>query len=405
MKHLLLIIVLFIFCCSSSLIAQEYSATVIDSKGEEITFAHVFFNKEQARGSITNEAGEFTIYVKPENEKDSLVISILGYKTKFISYADIDKYDNTITMQSSNIQLNEVVILSDTYLKSILKEAIAAIPENYPREKFIVKAYYQEYTISDDAYSEMIEADIAMESDGYLKNGVSQKIYLNQLRKTEDNRLIPDRLKTDRNMVITLLNSNALLNRSFAKYRRYEKDSDSFEKFIDQVDQLRNISVHRQQVQDQDTILTIKFSDPIFKSIANVNSSLSESLFVLVSINLTNRAFVRIVHGDVWSDEADFQELVFRNVDGTYYPSYMRDVTNWEYEKRTLKHYNSRNLFFYELVKGKDSIKKYKKGKKMNIERGLRLIHKKTNESFWSQYTYANNLPAATIIRSKFGIK
>ena len=120
MKHFLLIIFLFIFCCSSSLIAQDYSATVIDSKGDKVAFAHVFFNNEQARGSITNEAGEFTIYVKPENEKDSLVISILGYNTKFVNYADIDKYDNTITMQSSNVQLNEIVILSDTYLLSLI---------------------------------------------------------------------------------------------------------------------------------------------------------------------------------------------------------------------------------------------------------------------------------------------
>ena len=320
MKHFLLIIFLFIFCCSSSLIAQDYSATVIDSKGDKVAFAHVFFNNEQARGSITNEAGEFTIYVKPENEKDSLVISILGYNTKFVNYADIDKYDNTITMQSSNVQLNEIVILSDTYLKSILKEAIAAIPQNYPKEKFLVKAYYQEYTISDSEYSEMIEADIAMVSDGYIKNGALQKVYLNQLRKTEDNRLIPDRLRTDRNMVITLLNSNTLLNRSFAKYKRYNKASITPEEFISDVDQLRNISVHSQQVQDQDTILTIKFSDPIFKSIFNVNSSLSESLFVLVSINLSTKAFVRIIHGDVWSDEADFREIVFRNVDGIYYP-------------------------------------------------------------------------------------
>lgn len=402
MRYSLLITFFIIVCCSNSN-AQEYSAQVIDTKGDKVAFAHVFFNKDQARGAITNEAGEFTIYVTPENEKDSLVISILGFNTRFVNYADIDNYENMITLEASNVQLNEVVILSDTYIKSILKEAIAAIPKNYPTENHLVKAYYQDYTISDSEYSEMIEADIVMVSEGYHEEVVQQKVYLNQLRKTDDNRLIPDRLKNDRNWVMMLLQKNTLINRSFSKFRWSIESGGPLDDFIDHVDELTSINVYSQHVQDNDTILTIKFSDPTFKMTSFETNSLIESLFVLVSINLSNRAIVRIVHGDVWSDEADFQELVFRNVKGTYYPSYMRVVTNWDYENRALKHYNSRSLFFYELVKGKDSIKKYKKGKKMNIERGLRLIHKKKDNSFWSQYTYANNLPAATVIRSKFG--
>lgn len=403
MKCSLFITFFIIVCCNYSN-AQDYSARVIDTKGNEIAFAHVFFYKEQARGAITNEAGEFKIYVTQENEKDSLVISILGYETLFLNYADINKYENTITLQPSNVQLNEVVILSDTYLKSILKEAIVAMPKNYPTEKNLVKAYYQEYTISDSQYSEMIEADIALVSDGYNKEYSKQKVYLNQLRKTDDKRLIPDRLKNDRNMVIGTLNKNSLINRSFSIFSSH-KSKGSLNEFIKHVHKLENIIVHSQQVQDKDTILTIKFSDPTFVFKGSKSTSFRDySLFVLVSVNLTDRAFVRIVHGDQWSDEADFREIVFRNVDGTYYPSYMRDVTNWDYDNKTLKHYNSRSLFFYELVQGIENINKYKKGKKMKSERSLRMLNKKTDDSFWSNYTYAINLSAATIIRAKFGL-
>ena len=104
----------------------------------------------------------------------------------------------------------------------------------------------------------------------------------------------------------------------------------------------------------------------------------------------------------MWSEEADFAETVFRKVDGVYYPVYMRSVSDFEYNYKTKKHYNSLSLFFYELVKGKDKIRKYKKGKKMKPEKGLRLIRRKTDEDFWNNYSYANSLSAAAVVRSKF---
>lgn len=393
----------FVVIYSSFVSSQDYSGTLIDNEGHSIAFAHVFFYHEQRRGAISNEAGEFTIEVSSENMQDSLVISRLGYETLFIPYPDIKKFNGQITLEASAVELNEVVILSDTYLRYILKEAITAIPKNYPTEMHLLQAYYQDYTISDGEYSEMIEADIVLVSDGYDEENVNQKVYLNQLRKTEDKRLLPDRLRTDRNMLINTLQINDLKNRSFSKFSSMVA-SVTIDEFIEQVDDLRNLSIQNRHIQDQDTILTIKFNDPLLTVRSAGDNKMFNGIFTLISINLTDKAIVQIVHGDIWSDDADFQEIAFRKINDIYYPSYMRKVTNWEYDKETHKHYNSRKLFFYDTAVGKDKIKKYKKGKKMNSEKGLRLIKKKTDDAFWSQYTYANTLTAATIIRSKFGM-
>lgn len=384
-------------------ISQEtYSGKVIDTEGQAVAFAHVFFNADQARGAITNELGEFKINVTEYNKVDSLVISILGYETLFVPYQDLIDKTQSIVLSPSSIQLGEVIILSDTYLRYILKEAIAAIPQNYPTEQHLTKAYYQEYTISDSTYAEMIEADVAVVSDGYNKKEVKQKVYLNKLRRTEDNRDLPDRLRTDRNMLLCALDRNTLFSRSFSKFGSGLNKDKSLEGFVRSVDFAKFLKVHSQQIQDGDTILTICISDPFLKVSNDTESSISS--FGLVSVNLTNKAIIRVVYGDQWSEEADFEEVVYRKVNDLYYPSYMRSVRDFEYNKKTKKHYNSQSFFFYELVNGKDKIKKYDKGKKMKVEKGLRLIKKKTDTDFWENYAFANSLSAATIIRSKFGL-
>ena len=179
----LLSLVVFVVIYSFSVYSQEYSGTLLDDEGRKVAFAHVFFYHEQSRGASSNEAGEFTIKVSPENMQDSLVISRLGYETLYIDYRDIEKYQQKFTLQASFVELNEVVIVSDTYLRHLLKEAISAIPSNYPTEPHLLKAYYQDYTISDNEYSEMIEADIALLSDGYEEEEIDQKASITKNRR------------------------------------------------------------------------------------------------------------------------------------------------------------------------------------------------------------------------------
>ena len=247
----------------------------------------------------------------------------------------------------------------------------------------------------------MIEADVAIVYDGYNKKEIKQKVYLNKLRRTEDSRDLPDRLRTDRNMLLYALDRNTLFSRSFSKFGSGRNKERSLEGFVRSVDYAKFLKVHSQQVQDGDTILTICISDPLFTVSSYTESSVL--VYGLVSVNLTNKAIIRVVYGDEWSEEADFEEVVYRKVNDLYYPSYVRTLRDFEYNKKTKKHYNSQCFFFYELVYGKDRIKKYDKGKKMKVEKGLRLIKKKTDEKFWRNYAFANNLSASTIIRSKFG--
>ncbi len=370
-----------------------YNGQVISKKNEPIGFAHVFFKNDQSKGTITNELGEFSIVVTEQNVQDSLVFSVLGYHTLLVNYKDAPIYNNVFTLLPSSLIIDEVTILSDTYLRYLLKEAIAKIPDNYPTEKHLQKAYYQNYTISDTTYAEMIEADITLVTDGYESKRIETKLGLNQLRKSEDKRNLPDRLRSDNNKLFPVLRNNALFNRSFSKFSGMGKNN-SLESFSQSIDKIDELQVYGQFVDKGDTILTIKISDPFFGSI-------NSKIFSLVSVNKSDLAIVKVVYGDVWSDKDDFSEVVYRKINGKYYPSYIRSVLEFEFDQKTKKHYTSHVLMFYDLVTGKKKMKKVKKGKKMKPEKGLRKMKMKADVEFWDSFAVPSKISATDVLRSK----
>ena len=161
-------------------------------------------------------------------------------------------------------------------------------------------------------------------------------------------------------------------------------------------DELRSLRFHSKSVQAGDTILTMKISDPIF-SLAKYG----EVLYTYVSINLTDKAIVKMVFGSRYEDKKDFDEVVYRKIKGRYYPSYIRSIFGYEFDKRTKNHYNSCCILFYELLSDKQSIK-VNKGNKVGRERNLRSLNMKLDEDFWKQYPYKNQLSASSVLQSKF---
>jgi len=378
---------------------QVYTGKIVDVYKTGISFAHVFFQSDQSKGSTSNEIGEFRIFVSDFNQLDTLVISVLGYETLFVAYSEIDDYNNVFELNSSSIFLNVITIKSDSYFRSIIKEAIVRIPKNYPVEDHLQKAYYLNYTISDSSYSEMIEADFQLVTNGYQKGELKERVYLNQLRKTKDNRNLPDRLKIERNGIYNTLNKNKVHRRTLSWLGGY-KVLRTINEFKNSIDDIDHLEFHKQSIQDGDTIITIKFPDPIFQS-----SEFASKVYTLLSINLTDKAIVKIVFGDAWSENRDFDEVVYRKINNRYYPAYIRSVTNYEFNQKRNKHYSAHCILFYDVVTGKDKIKSEKVGKKIKREEDLRQVKIKSDKEFWEEYIYGNQLSASALVRSKFGFK
>jgi len=76
---------------SNNLSAQtELSGTITDENtGEPLAFVYVLLKRNQSRGVLSNDLGEFNITLTAEELQDSLVFSLLGYHPKAVSIANL----------------------------------------------------------------------------------------------------------------------------------------------------------------------------------------------------------------------------------------------------------------------------------------------------------------------------
>jgi hypothetical protein len=113
--------------------SQQVTGFVTDSAtGESLVGAHVCFRQEQ-QGTITNAFGYFSL---PFNDTDSLSISYIGYKTKYLKIDNCKKEPIAIQL-SSMINLDEVVV---TDYMSIQNSAKASSISLSPSEIQILPA-------------------------------------------------------------------------------------------------------------------------------------------------------------------------------------------------------------------------------------------------------------------------
>ena len=102
---------LVLFFTHLSLVAQNITGTVTDSKsGQPIESAAIYFDNTTI-GTTTDEKGRFSIPISPQI-KSPLIISFLGYKDVIISQYSKDQYLN-ISMKEAIDHLDEVFISYD----------------------------------------------------------------------------------------------------------------------------------------------------------------------------------------------------------------------------------------------------------------------------------------------------
>ncbi len=111
--------------------------------------------KGSSQGTISNNNGAFRL-MAAFNEKDTLIISFIGYKTKKIALGKNAKPLEVI-LHPEQVHLDEVVVKSHTALE-ILEMAIAKIPENYFEDPFKSRGFYRVTSQRDSEYVHLSEA-------------------------------------------------------------------------------------------------------------------------------------------------------------------------------------------------------------------------------------------------------
>ncbi|MEP0985271.1 carboxypeptidase-like regulatory domain-containing protein [Ekhidna sp.] len=167
-KILFLIVTLFSTISTNAQESKRIVGKVIDEvSGKPLAFAHVgIFNSSY--GTITNMNGDFNLIVPAKYNQEKLSASYLGYELKstLVSSIDADK-DLIIELKSTVTQLPELVIRSNE--KSIIEEAIDAIPKNHDQRGMQLRAFWRA-TIRDETekYVQMTEYAFDMFRHGFI---------------------------------------------------------------------------------------------------------------------------------------------------------------------------------------------------------------------------------------------
>ncbi|WP_436516259.1 carboxypeptidase-like regulatory domain-containing protein [Ekhidna sp. To15] len=155
----------------TSILAQEsmrISGKVIDAlTGEPLAFSHVgIFNSSY--GTVSNIDGDFSLIIPSQFLKDQLSASYIGYGLKSIPVSTLSTEDQlVIKLKSTVTELPELVISNRE--KSIMEEAIEAIPGNHDQNKMQLRAFWRASIWNEtDNYVQMTEYAFDMYRHGAI---------------------------------------------------------------------------------------------------------------------------------------------------------------------------------------------------------------------------------------------
>jgi hypothetical protein len=117
--------------------------------------------------TATNSAGLFALIIPAANLSDTLKISCIGFKTKYLPISGLkDKEKLDIVLEKNVTALNEVAVAYYDAEK-VLQKAITSIPDNYINRPHILRGFYRMYTFSDEAPLQLSEAVFDVYNFGY----------------------------------------------------------------------------------------------------------------------------------------------------------------------------------------------------------------------------------------------
>lgn len=98
------------FLLQTIVVAQiRVSGNVLDVKNQSVAYANVLF-KNSTEGTITDENGRF--YLESRNTYDTLVVSFMGYETRYIPLKSKVNFDLKIILEEEASALGEVFIVT-----------------------------------------------------------------------------------------------------------------------------------------------------------------------------------------------------------------------------------------------------------------------------------------------------
>lgn len=157
---------------------------VVDEKKEEaLSYVSVSIYN-QPIGTITNTDGEFLLKLHPDNIKDAVIVSSMGYAQVLLPAFELLDTD-VISMKPVSIRIKEVKVTSISP-ENLLTNIRENIRKNYPVQINLMSAFYRETLRQDEKYIDVSEAVIEILKAPYDISSRSDIVRLIKGRQSPD---------------------------------------------------------------------------------------------------------------------------------------------------------------------------------------------------------------------------
>jgi hypothetical protein len=361
---------------------------VFDSKiNQPIQYASVYI-KGSSIGTTTNDEGLFLFHIPSTLQRDTLIISVIGYDHfKSVAGAMAGK-ENLIQLRQSSTVLNEVIVKAskkDLTGKDIVKKAVASIPSNYPMKPFMIEGFFRDLQKENEKPVELLEAALKFKYKDY--NPGYEEVEIIEVRRSINKRHPINGTYDRHNSIFDLMEDN------YVKHRFGPLDIKGWKFEIDSIFAYSQTTLYK--------ISGVK--GPSQSAILFIDSENFAILKLELKMQMVDGEFYRRYlnlpdpHG---LQETSFRMIFeFQRIDDQMYLKYQREEDSYNlFNKSTneviLKQSFMKELFVNKVMKDEAD---NAAGQKMNINKSLEDQAPTYNAQFWKFY----NVPMETAADSK----
>ncbi|MDR1937957.1 MAG: carboxypeptidase-like regulatory domain-containing protein [Tannerellaceae bacterium] len=169
-KCKLLLLVSVIFSSLLSVTGQNLNRIKgrVTDKSTDMGISNINIFVEDTRiGTVSNQAGEFSIQIPATYANRSLYFSGVGYGKDSLRIKDI-QFPFNVRLSPETYSLKEVYVIPDSTLFTLLRKAYNKIPGNYPTEPSLYEGFYRESLQNENKEQiDFIEAVLSVYKDPY----------------------------------------------------------------------------------------------------------------------------------------------------------------------------------------------------------------------------------------------
>ncbi len=205
--------------CLLSLANAQSNFIVINGKvveknnGKPLAFSSVYV-KGTTIGTVSNDNGEFNFNIPLTHEKDTLVVSYIGFQNFYRVVKDVSS-QITIRLNEAVLNLEDVAVTSKKVTgNEVFNLAVKKILTESRNEEdyFLLNGFYREIHSDNDLQTGVVECALEIRAKNVVNE--MEDILIPQFRKVSDNKKMNDEFidwKAGKNHLLLLLNQGANL--------------------------------------------------------------------------------------------------------------------------------------------------------------------------------------------------